>query len=290
MNFLDRARILVDRGVPVAPVLAGDKRCVLRGWPELATTDWNQIEAWAVNSPDANTAAVCRFDGIVVLDADGPKIADIVKPMLSVPTFTVLSGGKGYPHFYFKHTDESRALGNAIVMNGDTRLADFQAHRKYVVGPMSRLAASGREYIIACDAEIQPVPTHLLEWLRANSIIEQPKVTPTVSVGSELAEEFDFEAFCKHFNITGHWKGNWFILDWCCVSGFPHHGSKHTGIYYDGTRLGWNCFAQGCEGARMSFGEVLRFLNKTYTPYKGPIWKDDSEKWLKNWRRTIAAV
>lgn len=291
MNFLERAKILTDRGVPVAPVLAGDKRCILKGWPELANTRQDILEMWAHFNPDANTAAVCRLDGIAVLDADSPEIANIVEPFITTPTFVVLSGGKGYPHFYFKHTDASRALGNCIICTeGAKRLADFQADRKYVVGPKSRLATTGKEYEIVNDAQIQPIPTPLVEWIHAHAIIEKPKPALEIREGSELSEEFDFEAFCKHFNITGHWKGSWFITDYCPVNGFPHNGSKHTGIYFDGNRLGFNCFAAGCPGTQMSFGQVLRHLNSTQAPYTGPIWRDDSERWLKNWRNTVAAV
>jgi hypothetical protein len=293
MNFTERARILTDRGVPVAPVLANNKRCVLQGWPDRATTELTQIEAWAAAMPDANTAAVCRAeaDGIVVLDSDSAELASIVDPMLTTPTFIVRSGGKGFPHYYFRHTDESRALGNAIVMKDGQRLADFQAHRKYVVGPGSRLD-TGREYEIISDAPIQPIPPALIEWLRANSIAETPHTAvPKVQGDSILAENFDFAELMAHYKLNGYWKGSWFIVDWCPVSGFPHNGSRHTGFYFDGKTLGFHCFAAGCEGTRMSFGQVLRHLNLSNPAFKGEIWKDDSEKWLAAWpRRNDAAV
>jgi hypothetical protein len=289
-TFLERARILIERQVPIAPVLPNDKRCVLQRWPDRATLDWNQIEEWAVASPNGNTAAVCASNGIVVLDADSAELAEIVKPLLQEPTFVVLSAGKQLPHFYFRQTEESRQLGNCIVIKDGRHLADLQSNRKYVVGPMSRLA-TGNEYKIASDAPIQPVPPALIEWLRTNCVVEKPVVTSvTVNAGSELSEDFDFEDFCKHFNITGYWKGRWFLTDWCPVSGFPHNGSKHTGIYFDGNRLGFHCFAAGCEGTRMSFGQVLRHLNAVQEPYRGAIWKDDAEKWLKNWRGSTNAA
>lgn len=289
MNFLERARILAERGVPVAPALTGDKRCVLQGWPEKATLDPAQIQAWSEVNPDANTAAVCLDGGTCVLDADNEQFASFIFSQ-KILTFTVLSGGRNLPHFYFKHTPESTAFGNCKIMVDGVLWADFQANRKYVIGPGSQLA-NGGTYRIVCNDEIQPMPSSLLEWITVNGIQQKPAgATPRVSKGSELSEEFDFEAFCKHFNITGHWKGSWFLVDWCPVSGFPHNGSKHTGIYFDGNRLGFHCFAASCEGSQMSFGQVLRHLNSIQEPYRGPIWKDESEKWLKNWRRTVATV
>lgn len=290
MNFLERARILTQRGVPVAPALAGDKRCVLQGWPENATLAESQLEAWCDVTPNANTAAVCLSDGICVLDADNDQLAAAVAPLIP-PTFTVLSGGKGLPHFYFRHTPASSAFGNCKVMDGDVLLGDFQANRKYVIGPMSELA-NGGVYRIANDAEIQPVPHTLLEWMSANGIRQKPaQVTPQVQAGTELSQEFDFDVFVAHFQLSGYWKGNWYLLEYCPISGFPHQGSKHTGIYFDGVRLGFHCFAASCPGQNMTFGQVLRHLNQTTKrPFKGEIWKDDSEKWLKNWSKRESAV
>jgi hypothetical protein len=57
-TFADRARILTARGIPVVPVEPGAKRCTLSGWPALATTDQAQIDAWAAQNPNYNTAAV----------------------------------------------------------------------------------------------------------------------------------------------------------------------------------------------------------------------------------------
>lgn len=283
MTFLERAAILTERGVPIAPALTGDKRCVLPSWPEKATTSMAQIQAWAEATPNANTAAVCLSDGVCVLDADNDLLAIEIAPFIP-ETFTVLSGGKGLPHFYFRHTPASSAFGNCKVIRDGVLLGDFQANRKYVIGPMSELA-NGGVYRIACDAEIQPMPHTLLEWISANGIRQKPThVTPEVS-GTELSPDFDFDVLMAHFQLAGYWKGNWYLLEYCPVSGFPHQGSKHTGIYYDGQRLGFHCFAANCEGNQMSFGQVLRHLNQaTKRPYKGEIWKDDSEKWLKNWR------
>ena len=137
MTFTERASLLTARHIPVVPVEAGQKRCTLKDWPTLATL----TPAW---TGDYNTAAVCLNDGICVLDVDSLDLALPQQPT----TFTV-SSASGRPHYYFKQTERSRALGNRSA----TGLFDFQQHRKYVVGPGSVLE-DGRTYDVTNPAEI----------------------------------------------------------------------------------------------------------------------------------------
>jgi hypothetical protein len=160
-NFAERAEILTSRGIPVVPVVPGEKRCLLPNWQNLATIDPEQIQVWNRQASTYNTGAVCYSDGICVLDADSPELLKMLP--LGVPdTFTVLSGGRKLPHLYFKQTEASRALGNCKVKG----LFDFQQDRKYVVGPVSVLA-NGGTYDIAKDVPIVEIPDSLCDWIAA---------------------------------------------------------------------------------------------------------------------------
>jgi hypothetical protein len=264
-NFAARAALLTARGIPVVPVAPGEKRCLLENWPALATTDLAQIETWSRTTADFNTAAVCLPDGICVLDADAPGLAEQIGTLLP-KTFTTRSAGKGLPHYYFLQTDCSRELGNRKAAG----LFDFQQNRKYVVGPGSVLA-DGRTYDIVDASPIVEIPDALCDWIAANSIAEKKSFGDSPSI----VEDFDFDALMEHYNIEGDWDGNWFVTDVCPVAGRKHEQSHNTGFYFDGDHFGFNCFASGCAGSDMSAGDVLSHLNKTRTPYAGPIWEKE---------------
>ncbi|HMK30593.1 MAG TPA: bifunctional DNA primase/polymerase, partial [Terriglobales bacterium] len=73
-TFLERAGLLTARGIPVAPVNAGEKRCQLPSWPQLATTSPEVIEQWSAQNPNFNTAAVTRKGEFIVLDCDAAEL------------------------------------------------------------------------------------------------------------------------------------------------------------------------------------------------------------------------
>ena len=60
-------------------------------------------------------------------------------------------------------------------------------------------------------------------------------------------------------------------------------GIEGGGVRLDGDYLGWKSLAASCEGAQMSIGAVIKFLNKQKgEPYIGPIWSsdEDSGSWV----------
>jgi P4 family phage/plasmid primase-like protien len=271
-TFADRARILTARGIPVVPVEPGAKRCTLSGWPALAMTDQGQITAWAAQNPNYNTAAVGKPDGFVILDSDSEDLAERIKRDTGkdLPaTFTVKSGGKGFPHSYFKQTECTRALGNR---NTQGHGFDWQSVNKYVVGPSSQLAGGG-EYQIINDVPIAACPDWLADWVEKNSGTEKR----AGGEGPKVVEDFDFYAFLEHYGITGDRDGDWFITDVCPIAGYKHEQSNRTGFYCDGETFGFHCFAGNCNGSQMTVGQLIAYLNKgdglrAVTPYSGPIW------------------
>jgi len=273
-TFAERAALLTSRGIPVVPVNAGQKRCTVPDWPKLATTDPDLLNRWP---SDSNTAAVCLPGGICVLDADAAGLVARIEQDAgeTMPqTFMVKSGGKGFPHIYFTHTERSTALGNRHAQG----LFDFQADRKYVVGPGSVLE-NGGVYEITCDAPIAPIPAWMCDWIESNSEAEK-----RLSKGTTVPvhPDFDIDALLEHYGLVYDVQGKWYVTDVCPIAGHKHEQSTQTGFYFDGETFGFHCSGGNCAGAGMTVGQVIRKLNdpqesKIRKPYAGPIWKELTE-------------
>lgn len=278
MSFKDIALPLAGRGIPVVPVNPLQKQCTLRGWPALATTGTKQILAWDTKNPDYNVACVGKPDGIVILDCDVKGLVARIEQETGqkIPaTFTVRSGGKGCAHLYFKQTDKSREIGNRV----SKALFDLKSRNAYVVGPGSRISVDGKikTYDIFRDIDIVDFPDWLGDWTAANGTASKEPCKYTKSV----LPSFDIHDFLTHYGFNYEERDNWYITDVCPVAGHKHEQSAATGFYYDGDKLGFYCFAAGCEGHLMTVGEVIKFLNspgalQVREPYRGEIWSPAS--------------
>jgi hypothetical protein len=224
MSFRDIALKLTSRGIPVVPVESNSKRTRLAGWPALATTNEATIEYWNKTDPSANVGAVAkidRADGIVILDCDVSGLVSRIEQETGQKfpeTFTVTSAGKRLPHLYFRHTPESRLLGNRKMAGG----FDLKAHNGYVVGPGSVIATDGgpRTYDVANNSDIAPFPDWLCEWVSVNTQPEQK--TGVCHTAAPVSDHFDIHELLDHYGITYQMKGPWFITDVCPVSGTKH--------------------------------------------------------------------
>jgi Bifunctional DNA primase/polymerase, N-terminal/AAA domain len=281
-NFYERAIPLLERGVRVLPVDPGQKKCTMPGWNKLATTDPAVLKLWAKQNVNYNTGAMAHNDSVCILDCDAKGVIEAAANVSGqdVPsTFTVLSGGKGLPHYYFAHTDKSRALGN----RSEPARFDFKAHKSYVVGPGSVLA-NGGEYKIVNDVPIVPMPNWLCDWIAART-----KAEKSGEGGVATVPDFDIDAFLTHYGLDYDTDGDLYITNVCPVAGHKHQQSTRTGFLYDGESFGFKCFAEGCAGSKMTVGQVIKFLNDqpefkghgTITgkgPYAGPIWPKPESK------------
>jgi hypothetical protein len=164
-------------------------------------------------------------------------------------------------------------LGNRQANLPDgSEFFSFRADRRYVVSPGS-IHPNGNTYKVVRDVEPVPIPDWLCDWVDKNS---RASITPKEAV--EVSEDFDFQDFLDHYEIeTYPTKDFWHITKVCPVSARRHQQSIATGFFFDGSSLGWHCFAQGCPGSSMSIGQLIRFLNESHEPYAGPIWdpRDD---------------
>lgn len=129
---------------------APGKRPLIKEWPQLATTDPQQIEAWWSRWPEANIGvATGRPSNIWVLDVDmksgGPDglstLRKLEQEMGPFPdTLTAITGSGGL-HLYFRYDPEAPVRSRADVLPG----IDVRGDGGYVVAPPS-LHVSGSRY------------------------------------------------------------------------------------------------------------------------------------------------
>ncbi|HTV59362.1 MAG TPA: bifunctional DNA primase/polymerase [Verrucomicrobiae bacterium] len=170
--FQQRAKILIDRGIPIIPLLPRSKAPCTAHAAYDASSNPDQIAKWAkLYSPDSNVGAVARFDGFWKLDDDAGTLASRYKADTGqdLPiTFTVKTA-RGY-HYYFLHDEASRLVRydgheNSGVIAIPGYKGEARCNNQYVVGPMS-VHPSGALYEICNDAPIVAASVQLLEWLQ----------------------------------------------------------------------------------------------------------------------------
>jgi hypothetical protein len=173
--FMRRASILIERGIPVAPLPPRTKAANTNSWQTLATAD--PAKLMQLNAePDGNTAAVARAEAggfcFFEVDAENYHVQIEQQTGKKFPeTFLVSSTpGKGRGHFYFKHTPKSIALGNAQAKSEQGELWSFRADRRYVVGPLSVKEDGTTVYTVIKDVPVADCPDWLVDWIAANQV------------------------------------------------------------------------------------------------------------------------
>jgi hypothetical protein len=156
MDMLPEALTMArDRGFHVFPVTTpsdggpnAGKRPLVRGWPDLATTDEATIHKWWTHRPDANIGiATGAKSGVFVLDVDpknnGLEALDRFVEEVGSPfkTLKARTGSGGF-HFYFRY-DPARPVANSASQLGPG--LDIRGEGGYVVAPPS-LHVSGNRY------------------------------------------------------------------------------------------------------------------------------------------------
>lgn len=123
-------REALDRGWSVIPLQARGKRALIRWKPyQDKRADWNTVQSWLSQWPDANIGIVTgAISGLVVLDVDGKDGDHSLRRMGTLPDTSVASTARGY-HVYFKHPGVP--LGNFA---GKLPGLDLRADGGYVVG------------------------------------------------------------------------------------------------------------------------------------------------------------
>jgi putative DNA primase/helicase len=275
VSFKDIALPLVARGISVIPVQPGEKRCLLKDWPEQATLNESQIEFWDRQNPDYNVGCVGKLDSFAIMDCDVKGLGKRIETETGQKfpeTLIVRSAGKGTLHVYLRHTERSRALGNRTAPSpAGGEWFSLRADNEYVVGPGSKLIETGKTYDIVQDCPIADFPDWLCDWIKANS----PKAKKFEGELAPVNDDFDIEEMLEHYDITYVQQGNWYnCYVECPVAGYQHQQSKMPGFFFDGNELGFNCWAAGCPSKGMNAGKVIKHLNETHEPYPKLIWPE----------------
>ena len=150
-----------ERGFKIFPLRPGTKNGTPKDWPNIATSDTNQIRAWWEAEPEANIGVSTA--GLLVVDLDVKKKEDngleswrhIVDghEMLGDapgPTMTVKTWSGGY-HLYFTAPPGGKELRSSIRKLGPG--IDIKSTGGYVVGPGS--VVEGKPYVL-----LGPPPMH----------------------------------------------------------------------------------------------------------------------------------
>lgn len=168
MNSTDLALTLSARGWAVFPV-GQTKRPIVTSWQTLASCDENKIRSLFRPYPScAVGVATGRPSGVFVIDIDNADAGHPIHERLD-PTLVVQTPRGGF-HFYYAmpdHTDDDDVLRNMQKAGKCLGYDDVDTRGTggYVVGPGS-VTTAGR-YEVICDVEPAPIPTWVLEAMRA---------------------------------------------------------------------------------------------------------------------------
>jgi hypothetical protein len=177
---IQRAKILIDLGIPVCLVKVGEKGAFEPNWPSVPITSLADPRLFDPAYVNCNVGAIAyaKLDGIWLFEIDSQDVrarilADTGHDVMAIKTFMVRSR-EGRGHLYFKQTAASIAMGNlaqSYVKHGDFSV---RVHNEYVVGPGSFRAKENSFY-----ETMQPVyapieaPQWLIDWLVAQKIAKK---------------------------------------------------------------------------------------------------------------------
>ena len=304
MSFASIAEPIIKLGIPVFPLNPGHKEPVagIRFLTE-ATIDPSQVAKWNGDCSNYNVAMLATQEFCFLeFDIKGGMSKAAKEMVQEVPQTRTQQSGGGFLHCIFKHTPRSLALGNRSANLPDVckcskqinmlcledsctdrsfhhhhEWFSFRARNKYLVGAGS-LHPSGNYYSVMRDVEPLPIPDWVLDFVEEHT--EKPRAIPNTSEMVEVSEDFDFDDFCDFYDIgiLGTKDDVWQVVEACPGVGYRHEHSRFTGFFYDGSHLGWSCFAQMCPTNGIGIGGLIKFLNKEKgESYKGVIWGEEEE-------------
>lgn len=280
---LDWALKYSQMGLRMFPLQPGTKVPMTEHGVKDATDDPLVIEEWWTKTPDAGIGLAARAEQVgdaCFLEFDQrPWLAAWAKEHGQEKPVTRLhkSGGKESPHYIFRHTEKSLALGNCDGAKDGHEWFSFRAANRYIVAPPSIHPDSGKPYTVELDVEPVPIPDWLVDVIAAKGIREREFADDM----PELDEGFDFDAFCDWIPAKlGDEDGSWYAFEECPVAGRRHKGQGVRGcaLYYDGGKLGFRCHAAECPSnadrkpGQSGIGYLLSFLSQEHGAYPGVIW------------------
>lgn len=128
---------LAKAGLPVFPAHASNKRPHVKDWPNVATTDVDQLKSWWRKWPDAMPALPTgERSGVAVLDVDMKDGKDGIATLRSLGFDTdtmspaMIATPSGGQHIYFRHSEGLGSSAGQIGLGVDVR-----ANGGFVVAP-----------------------------------------------------------------------------------------------------------------------------------------------------------
>jgi hypothetical protein len=207
IDMLAAALDLGQRDLRVFPVRPNDKRPLVKGWQNIATTDDDEIrERWGQN-PRANIG-IRTGDGLFVVDVDPKNGGDVNDLGIKLPKTWTSRTPSGGNHYYFS-TDQT-------IHNSISKLAkgiDVRGDGGYIVAPPS--IAGGKPYKWDRRGKIAPAPAALLAKL--TSPTPSPIVNGKIPVGQRNHELYKFACSLRSRNVDE--RGAMAMLQ-----GFNQHG------------------------------------------------------------------
>jgi hypothetical protein len=288
---LEWAQKYASMGLRVFPLQPGTKVPMTAHGVKDATDDLLLIEDWWTRTPSAGIGLAARAERVgdpCFLEFDQkPWLPAWAKELGQEKPVTRLhkSGGKGGPHYIFRHTEKSLALGNCDGAKDGHEWFSFRAANRYIVAPPSISPDSGQPYTVELDVEPAPIPDWLVDAIEAKGMRERDFANNM----PELDEDFDFDAFCDWIPAKlGDEDGSWYGFEECPVAGRRHKGQGVRGcaLYYDGGKLGFKCHAADCPSnadrrpGQSGISYLVAFLSEEHGAYPGVIWPEKSAEEL----------
>ncbi len=163
-----RAKILLDRGVPVALVSVGTKDAFEPGFQANPITSFDDPRLHDPRYINCNTGALAqaKIGGVWFFEADDRAVLEKIKQdtghdLNEAPTL-VIESREGHWHFYFQQTEASIKMGNVPQLYGPF---SGRVNSQYVVGPDSHRNDLNRNYLIVIDKPIAPAPDWFVQWV-----------------------------------------------------------------------------------------------------------------------------
>jgi hypothetical protein len=275
MSFIDNALALAAKGFRVFPLITKDKRPLPLAEGDhfdAATTDTEQLQAWAAQEQDANVG-VSPDENFCFLETDDDaalrELCSDLPP--EVWDTTRVSARENRCYYIFRQTMRTRKAGNMTKTRpGKENLFEFKQHRVYVVGPGSIHPKTGTPYAAAWRT-IPAMPDILL-----NRLCELAGTSSTAapsSMSDETKREIEkLDNFLAYYEVptVGDWfaKGKqWFrpiVCPWASTHENPNEGTSTCIVYTEGGGYGFDCKHKCSEKSWKDFRAELesRFPDK----------------------------
>src|SRR5258708_6643025 len=165
-----RAKLLLDRGIPVLLVREGQKDAFEFRFQANPIINFDDPRLHNPQYANCNTGALAqaKIGGIWVFEIDDPSVLEKIKEdtghgLNEAPTFVINSrDGENRWHFYFQQTEASIKIGNVPQLYGPF---SARVNNQYVVGPDSHRNDINKDYKVVMDGPIVPAPDWFVQWL-----------------------------------------------------------------------------------------------------------------------------